>query len=130
MGAGVSRVVVDASAMVELYSDTAQGASVEDRLLGEELHAPAHLDSEVLSALGRLHRAGAMSVTETAGRLDVVARSTVERHPLAGLLAGAWQRRDNLASSMASTPSSPISSAVSPSSPPTAELPPLTAAPS
>lgn len=51
-------VVVDASAMVEALVGTRLGGATRTRLRGCELHAPAHLDTEVLSALGRLHRAG------------------------------------------------------------------------
>lgn len=59
------------------------------------MHAPAHLDAEVLSALGRLHRAGEVDesiVTAALNRLDA---APIERHPLASLLKGAWMRRDN-----------------------------------
>lgn len=49
-------VVVDASMLVDLLAETDYAAAVTARLRGTALHAPALLDAEVLSALGRLHR--------------------------------------------------------------------------
>ncbi len=58
------------------------------------LHAPAHLDAEVLSALGRLHRAGDLSAEAVSARLRELASAPIARHELAGLLADAWRARD------------------------------------
>jgi predicted nucleic acid-binding protein len=90
------RLVVDASAIVDLLLGTDVGTEVELRLRRRELHAPAHLDAEVLSALGRLHRAGQLTDDQVAERLDIVSSATIERHALPGLLAGAWNRRHTL----------------------------------
>lgn len=49
-------LVIDASALLEALLGTELGWAVRARLRGGDLHAPAHLDAEVLSALGRLHR--------------------------------------------------------------------------
>jgi predicted nucleic acid-binding protein len=62
---------------------------------GHALHAPAHLDAGVLSALGRLQRAGQLAEPVTANLLDALAAAPIERHPLPNLLAGAWARRDD-----------------------------------
>jgi hypothetical protein len=43
---------------------------VRAHMRGHELHAPAHLDAEVLSALGRLHRAGEVPQTSVSAALD------------------------------------------------------------
>src|SRR5215204_1915492 len=51
-------VVIDASAFVEMLVDTELGAAVAARLRDHRLATPAHFDGEVLSALGRLSRAG------------------------------------------------------------------------
>lgn len=91
-----SGVVVDASAVVDLLCGTALAGTVEQRLRDQRLLAPAHIDAEVLSALGRLQRAGKLAETEVAQRLDLLAESPLERRPLAPLLAGAWARRHNL----------------------------------
>lgn len=89
-------VVVDASAMVDALAGTAAGPVVIDRLRGQTLHAPAHFDAEVLSALGRLHRAHALSALQVRTRLQRLEAAPVRRHLLPGLLLGAWRRRQNL----------------------------------
>lgn len=66
------------------------------RLSGHELHAPAHLDAEVLSAIGRLHRAGHLSARRAAPRIEQLAAAPIERHLLPTLLTGAWRLRHNL----------------------------------
>ena len=91
------QLVVDASAIVDLLLGNDIGIKVEFRLRGHELHAPAHLDAEVLSALGRLHRAaGQLDDEQVSERLDALTTAAIERHPLANLLPGAWTRRHTL----------------------------------
>ena len=63
---------------------------------GNELHARAHFDTEVLSALGRLHRDGHLSSSDVSTRLTLLQRLPIRRHELSPLLAGAWNRRGNL----------------------------------
>jgi len=89
-------VIVDASAMVDLLLGTELSNSVAERLRGQQLHAPAHFDAEVLSALGRLHRGGQLSARQVSTRLGHLAAAPVERHPLTPLVQGAWRRRHNL----------------------------------
>jgi predicted nucleic acid-binding protein len=89
-------LVLDASAMVELLVGTSLAGAIQARIRGSELHVPGHFDAEVLSALGRLHRAGAMTARQVADRVDLVAASPIGRHLLAPLLIGAWRRRQNL----------------------------------
>jgi predicted nucleic acid-binding protein len=90
-------VVVDASALVELLVDTGHAAAVARSLADRSLHAPAHLDAEVLSALGRLQRAGLISATKAGTALDRLRAAPITRHPLPELLAGAWGRRSRVA---------------------------------
>lgn len=90
------QLVVDASAVVDLLLGNDVGVKVELRLRGHQLHAPAHLDAEVLSALGHLHRAGELDDEQVSERLDALATAAIERHPLATLLVGAWTRRHTL----------------------------------
>ncbi len=89
-------IVLDASAIVEALIGTPLGARVRSRIRGSELHAPAHLDAEVLSALGRLHRAGDLDAQTVTTALGGLATAPVARHPLAGLLHGAWAAREQL----------------------------------
>ena len=88
--------VIDASAMVDLLLGATIGAAVAERIDGAVLHAPAHLDSEVLSGLGRLHRDGRLPAVTVGRQLDVLVSAPVQRHPLTGLVVGAWRRRDRL----------------------------------
>lgn len=95
-GPDAKTIVVDSSAVVEALIGTRVGVAVRGRMRGCELHAPAHLDAEVLSALGRLHRAGDLSATTVANALGELAAAPIARHQLADLLAGAWAMRDRL----------------------------------
>ncbi|MGH3951774.1 MAG: type II toxin-antitoxin system VapC family toxin [Acidimicrobiia bacterium] len=87
------RLVVDASAMVDLLVSSPLAGAVRERLGGHDLHAPAHFDAEVLSALGRLHRAGHLSARQATVRVDRLGMAPVDRHLLSGLVAGAWRLR-------------------------------------
>lgn len=92
----MAELVLDASALVDVVLGNAIGSSVRLRLRGHRLHAPAHVDAESLSALGRLHRAGELDADEVETMLAEVASAPIERHPVALLLSGAWSRRDRL----------------------------------
>src|SRR5205807_3524695 len=88
-------LVLDASAVLEALLGTSLGIEVRRRMRGHQLHAPAHLDAEVLSALGRLHRAGDLEGSAVTVALDELATAPIRRHALANLLVGAWARREN-----------------------------------
>jgi predicted nucleic acid-binding protein len=81
--------------MVEALLGTNLGHTVRKRMRGHELHAPAHLDAEVLSALGRLNRAGEIDVSMVEAALGELEKAPIRRHLLARLLSGAWARREN-----------------------------------
>ena len=89
-------LVVDASAIVDLLARTSHASSVGARLRGSRWHAPVHLDAEVLSALGRLERAGALDATEAANGVLALSELPIERHALTPLLLGAWALRHEL----------------------------------
>jgi predicted nucleic acid-binding protein len=81
--------------MVEALLGSDLGLKVRERMRGHRLHAPAHLDAEVLSALGRLHRAGEVPQATVTAALGELAAAPIERHSLTSLLTGAWARREN-----------------------------------
>jgi predicted nucleic acid-binding protein len=83
-------VVLDASAVVDLL--------VNGRPLPHPaaLASPAHLDAEVLSALGRLHRDGALSAFDVEEMLEDLAALSVERVPIQALTAIAFALRHNV----------------------------------
>ncbi len=85
-----------ASSPLEALIGTSLGVRVRARMRGCELHAPAHLDAEVLSALRRLHRAGDLDRDTVAVALNELAAAPIARHQLAGLLLGAWAAREQL----------------------------------
>lgn len=89
-------LVVDASAVVDILIDAPSAGAIRNRLRHNELHAPAHLDIEVMSALGRLHRAGRLSAAQVSRLLETFKRIIVRRHLLDSLLASAWNHRHNL----------------------------------
>ena len=89
-------LVLDASAMVAMLIGGAHAEVVSSRLRGCVVHVPAHFDAEVMSALGRLHRAGELESQQVADSLEVIAEAPFERHQLAPLLAAAWSRRANV----------------------------------
>lgn len=82
--------------MVDALTGTPVGRAVIARLRGHTLHAPAHFDAEVLSALGRMQRAGALSARQVTTRLQRLETAPINRHLLASLLKGAWRKRHNL----------------------------------
>lgn len=82
-------VVVDAALAVDLICDFPPAAGYRRRLAAaDNVAAPAHLDAEVLSALGRLNRAG--QLTRPMERLEALAEFGVTRWPLPPLLSPAW----------------------------------------
>ena len=88
--------VIDASAMIDILLAGSLGAAVIEHIDGVVLHAPAHLDAEVLSGLGRLHRARRLPAATVSRQLDELVAAPVQRHPLPALVLGAWKRRDRV----------------------------------
>ena len=90
----VERLVVDASAVIDLLRE--RGDPVRSRLDERSLHAPVHLDAEILSGLGRRHRAGLVDGRAVTTALAAVAAAPITRHRVTPLLEGAWVRRGQL----------------------------------
>ena len=89
--------VVDASAAVELLLGSPAGRRVDRSLRGKTLAAPGHLDAEVLSALGRMARAGELDAEGVERSVTGLTRAPISRFPLTPLLAPAWELRENVA---------------------------------
>lgn len=89
-------VVVDASVLVDLLAGTDHADAATTRLRGTAPHAPAHLEAEVLSALGRMHRVGYLSTADVDTALARLTNLPLTRHLLADLLIGAWDHRTSL----------------------------------
>jgi predicted nucleic acid-binding protein len=87
-------VVLDASAMVDLLTDPSGAEPIRLRLRHTAVHVPAHFDAEVLSAVGRLCRAGQLTGDDAAKLLGALRRAPFSRHHLQDLLEGTWSRRN------------------------------------
>jgi len=88
--------VVDASVLVDLLAGTDRAEAARAALGGRALHAPGHLDVEVLSALGRLRRAGFLADGDVEDALRRLESAPITRHDLPALLAHAWALRDDV----------------------------------
>lgn len=82
--------------MVDLLLGAPPALAIRLRLLGGQLHTPAHFDAEVLSALGRLSRADIVPAAAVPSMLPRVENARIQRHPVGPLLTGAWDRRGDL----------------------------------
>lgn len=92
----MSVAVVDAATVVDLICDLPAADSFRSHLAASTAVAvPAHLDAEVLSALGRLQRAG--QLTRAAERVEALAIFGAKRWPLRPLLSAAWKLVDRIA---------------------------------
>lgn len=91
-----SACVVDASVFVDLAVRRQGWVEVAAALRGRPLHAPGHVDAEVMSAIARLHRADRLSRPEAGEALGRFAAAPVQRHDLPPLVTGAWGRLDRL----------------------------------
>jgi predicted nucleic acid-binding protein len=88
--------VIDAATVVDLICDLPAADPYRHHLTAATaVAAPAHLDAEVLSALGRLKRAG--HLTHEAERLQALRTFGVSRWPLRPLLDAAWALTDRIA---------------------------------
>ena len=86
-------VVIEASALLDLMISPRAGPALSARIDGCSLHAPGHLDVEVLASLGHLEQTGSLSSDAVARYAETMAAAPIERHAVAGLMAGAWRQR-------------------------------------
>ncbi|WP_293059571.1 type II toxin-antitoxin system VapC family toxin, partial [Mycobacterium sp.] len=72
-------IVLDASAMVDLLTRRDNAEQIRLRLQNNVIHVPAHFEAKVLSALGRLWRAGQLDEADVSGLLTAVRRAPLAR---------------------------------------------------
>lgn len=88
-------IVVDASVVVDFLLDP---DSLRERFRagGDDLHAPAHLDVEVLSALRRLAQRGTLTEGRARGAVDDLVDLPVSRYDVTPLLRRSWELRERV----------------------------------
>jgi predicted nucleic acid-binding protein len=91
-------IVVDASVLVPALADPdSDGDTARSRLLVEpELHAPYHLDLEVVSSLRRRLQTGSIDRSRADEALSNLEILIVRRHPFGTLLDRIWSLRENV----------------------------------
>lgn len=82
--------------MVDYLVGSPLASQVADRIKDSTVNVPAHFDAEILSALGRLQRAGELSEKEVEDRVTLTVQAPFQRHLLAPLLIGAWSLHHNV----------------------------------
>lgn len=87
------RVVLDASAVVNMVLPTQLRDATRRHVVGAELYAPTLLDTEVLSALGRLERSGSISGGEATDAVRGLGRLPCTRVAAEALLEQVWSMR-------------------------------------
>ena len=60
------------------------------------MHAPAHVDVEVMSALGRLQRGSLISKATATRAVDSFLEAPIQRHDISDLARGAWRLSNKL----------------------------------
>lgn len=89
-------VVLDASALVELVTDSRLAEAVRTRIRSEDQAAPHLIDAEVLAVVQKRTRMGELD--QTAGRLAIADLEAWpgERLPHRPLLERCWELRENV----------------------------------
>jgi predicted nucleic acid-binding protein len=87
-------LVIDASALVDILLGRSISVALDNRA---HLVSPAHLDAEVLSAIGRLVRGGHVEADDAEQMIDNLASAPIQRIPLAPTLGEAWSLRHAVA---------------------------------
>ncbi len=94
----MSLAVVDASVLVAFYAaDDPRRTAVSMRLgAGHALFAPAHIDTEVVSALRGMARGNRVLARTVPDALRHLGGLAIRRMPLAPLLERMWELRENV----------------------------------
>ena len=89
-------IVIDASAILEVFSRSPAGLELEDLLIGRKIHAPYLVDIEVANGLRGLEMGGTLTAVQSAKLLATLCDLRIERHPHVPLLEEIWKYRHNL----------------------------------
>lgn len=93
----MTRLVADASAVVDLLSGASRSAAIRTELSAvAELDVPEHFHVEAISALRGLLRRGDISPERADRALDLLLALRVVRHPVASLARDVWALREAL----------------------------------
>lgn len=93
---GLSPIVIDASALVELLLRTPKAPAIERAIGGSPLLAPDLINAEVTQSLRALERAGKLSADRASKALKRLREGAVSCIPIAPLLDEAWSLRHNV----------------------------------
>lgn len=88
--------VLDARALSELLLGGDLAHQVRALVSDRALHAPAHIDAEVLALLQEKLSTDQVSEAQVLRALQYLASAPITRHQLAPLAEGAWRRHDEL----------------------------------
>jgi predicted nucleic acid-binding protein len=86
-------VVVDASAVVEALAGGTVAPRLQDRLRGEDIHAPFLIEVEAMQALRRFVRAGYLSEDRAAVARDDLDALALVLYPHRPLMERIWELR-------------------------------------
>jgi predicted nucleic acid-binding protein len=93
----VTRLVADATAIVDLLSGAPRAAAIRTELAAvAELDVPEHFHVEAISALRGLLRCRHLSPERADRALDLLLALRVVRHPVAPLARDVWALREGL----------------------------------
>lgn len=90
----MSEVVLDATVLTDLLVGGENAVVIRERLTNHALHAPAHIDADVVEALELMASQGLLSASDVERALRRLEAAPITRHELASLAKGAWLRRD------------------------------------
>jgi predicted nucleic acid-binding protein len=89
-------LVVDAAAVADLLLGGSLGQIIAHTLDGHSLHAPAHIDLEVVATFDHLAQAGLLAESAIDDLVGQLAQAPIARHPIHTLLPGARARKEEL----------------------------------
>jgi predicted nucleic acid-binding protein len=88
-------LVVDASVVVDFLLDPDR-LRERFRAGDDDLHAPSHVDVDVLSAVRRLAQRGTLTVGRARGAVDDLIDLPLTRYDVTPLLRRSWELRDQV----------------------------------